>query len=515
MSTAKQFFDSTSPAPNGTTAARSEQHSKAMSSLQNAMVTRWPFRRRLQFALQNIRSAFPLWISDVCSLAAIMALSAICLRVLGVASELNAVLPLIVAQSLIVTFAFGLLRLYPGVGLHPVVELRQSAYGLLLGFGCSIVGLLLSERSTNHALLLLLISAPFSLALVPTLRQFARQVLAKTSWWCQPVMVFAGPNNAQNLWYHLARQPELGWRPVSLIASSVETEGIADVDVPDTTEVRSYDDVVRIALSRNVFCGILDQDAGCNPEVLESLHTVLPRLVTVVSQSETPALWVEGTECAGLPCICYHRALEHPLQRVAKRLFDIMISATLLMSLMPIFLTAAIALRLTSPGPIFFFHFRTGRFGKQFRIWKFRSMVVNSDELLQKYLAEHPELREEWRTSIKLENDPRITSVGRILRKTSIDELPQLWNVLNGSMSLVGPRPILNEEVEKYGSTYPLYAQVRPGMTGLWQVSGRNNTSYEKRLHYVSYYVRNWSLWLDWYIVLKTFRVVVSADGAS
>jgi Undecaprenyl-phosphate galactose phosphotransferase WbaP len=481
-------------------------------------VQRWTYRRRWHYFSQNLKSALPLWLSDVASIVVCMALCLATLQLLQLHPSLTASLWLITAQVVISTFALFLLKLYPGVGLHPVIELRQSAYAIILSFGCSMIGLLLSEQASSKQLYLLLLSGPMALVVLPTMRQYSRQLLARTQWWCQPVIIFADQVHAQNLWYHLARQPELGWKPISLIASHSqpeETNGSLDIEIPDAMVLRSTKELERIAYGRHVFCGILDQNTGRHPELLEELHATLPRLVTVVSQSEAPALWVEGTECAGLPCICYHRSLEHPFQRITKRCFDVLVSGTLLLFLLPIFMTAGIALKLTTRGTIFFSHFRTGRFGKQFRIWKFRSMVTNSDELLQKYLAEHPELDEEWQKSIKLENDPRITPVGRILRKTSIDELPQLWNVFIGNMSLVGPRPILNEEVAKYGSTYPLYAQVRHGMTGLWQVSGRNNTSYEKRLHYVSYYVRNWSLWLDWYIVLKTFRVVVSADGAS
>jgi lipopolysaccharide/colanic/teichoic acid biosynthesis glycosyltransferase len=147
-------------------------------------------------------------------------------------------------------------------------------------------------------------------------------------------------------------------------------------------------------------------------------------------------------------------------------------------------------------------------------MWKFRSMFTNGDALLEYYLDAHPEVREEWETTQKLKWDPRITRIGRFIRKTSLDELPQLWNVLRGDMSLVGPRPILLEEEAKYGDYYALYTMVSPGITGMWQVSGRSNTTYEERLQLVAYYVRNWSLWLDIYLMLKTVRIVLFGRGA-
>jgi lipopolysaccharide/colanic/teichoic acid biosynthesis glycosyltransferase len=142
-------------------------------------------------------------------------------------------------------------------------------------------------------------------------------------------------------------------------------------------------------------------------------------------------------------------------------------------------------------------------------------MVNNSEAILKDYLATHPDAMEEWRRDLKLRNDPRIIpGIGSFLRRTSLDELPQLWNVIVGDMSLVGPRPIVTDEVEKYQEVYPLYERVRPGMTGLWQVSGRNNTSYEDRVRLDHYYIRNWSLWFDYFILLRTFRTVVMREGS-
>lgn len=141
-------------------------------------------------------------------------------------------------------------------------------------------------------------------------------------------------------------------------------------------------------------------------------------------------------------------------------------------------------------------------------------MFQNADQVLSVHLESNPALREEWLRDHKLKNDPRVTLVGRFLRKTSLDELPQLWNVLRGEMSLVGPRPIVSAEVAKYGEYFDDYQAVRPGITGLWQVSGRNNTTYEERVKYDEYYVRNWSIWLDLYILCKTVKTVLLGEGA-
>jgi Undecaprenyl-phosphate galactose phosphotransferase WbaP len=178
------------------------------------------------------------------------------------------------------------------------------------------------------------------------------------------------------------------------------------------------------------------------------------------------------------------------------------------------FLILAILIKLDSPGPVFYRQRRIGRFGRKFSVYKFRTMVQNADEVLKECLEKSPELKAEWLATHKLKQDPRVTRLGALLRKLSLDELPQLWNIIIGDMSMVGPRPIVDAEVEKYGKCFNLYIQVRPGLTGLWQVSGRNNTTYERRVELDEYYVRNRSLKLDLQILLKTALVVITRDGA-
>ena len=178
------------------------------------------------------------------------------------------------------------------------------------------------------------------------------------------------------------------------------------------------------------------------------------------------------------------------------------------------FLAIMILIKLDSPGPVFYRQTRIGRFGRKFQIVKFRTMVENADQVLQDYLDHSPELKAQWLATHKLKQDPRVTRLGCTLRKLSLDELPQLWNILIGEMSLIGPRPIVDAEVEKYGKCFDLYIQVRPGLTGLWQVSGRNDTTYEHRVALDEYYIRNRSLMLDLQILWKTVFVVLSKEGA-
>jgi lipopolysaccharide/colanic/teichoic acid biosynthesis glycosyltransferase len=173
-----------------------------------------------------------------------------------------------------------------------------------------------------------------------------------------------------------------------------------------------------------------------------------------------------------------------------------------------------ISIMLDSKGGPFYNPTRIGKGGRRFSAYKFRTMVPNADQILQRYLEEFPELKAEWLATHKLKQDPRVTRVGAILRKLSLDELPQFWNIVIGDMSLIGPRPIVDDEIERYGECFELYIQVRPGLTGLWQVSGRSDTSYQKRVALDEYYLLHRNIRLDIWILLKTVYVVVGRKGA-
>ncbi len=200
--------------------------------------------------------------------------------------------------------------------------------------------------------------------------------------------------------------------------------------------------------------------------------------------------------------------------RLFKRIFDITATVIGGILILPVIAIVAILIYLDSPGPIVFGHKRVGQGGKEFPCYKFRSMVPNAQEALEIYLKENPEAREEWERDFKLKDDPRVTKIGKFLRKTSLDELPQLWNVLIGDMSLVGPRPIVRAEVEKYGEYINDFYLVPPGITGVWQVSGRSDTTYEERVLMDSWYVHNWSVWIDIVYLVKTVLAVLKGKGA-
>lgn len=198
-----------------------------------------------------------------------------------------------------------------------------------------------------------------------------------------------------------------------------------------------------------------------------------------------------------------------------KRILDIIVSIAALILALPFLFVIAVAIRVSSKGSIVYAHERIGRGGKPFKCYKFRTMHKDADMLLVEYFAKHPELKEEWDRCRKLKDDPRVTKIGKLLRKLSLDEFPQFWNILKGDMSVVGPRAMVREEIEKkLGTKAPKILSVRPGLTGIWQTSGRSNTTYERRIQLDELYVEKRSLWMDIKLILKTVPSMISTEGA-
>lgn len=200
--------------------------------------------------------------------------------------------------------------------------------------------------------------------------------------------------------------------------------------------------------------------------------------------------------------------------RVTKRCIDVVVSVLALACTFPVILAIAVAIKLDSPGPVLFAHQRVGMHGKPLWVIKFRTMVLDADQTLRDHLAQRPEQKVAWEASFKLPDDPRITSIGRFLRRFSLDELPQLVNVLLGQMSLVGPRPVTEDELQRFGRGAALILRAAPGITGLWAVSGRSDTSYDKRVELECRYMTDWSLQLDLSILMRTVPVVFRGSGS-
>ncbi len=354
---------------------------------------------------------------------------------------------------------------------------------------------------TNATILVPLLFA----ALAAPVNRLAKHALARAGLWTLPVVVVGdGPAAAeaeaalgsdQSLGYHFVARID----PVSVMAES--------------TPLR-----LRTALQRHRARRLLiaiDGDGALQRQVVEcALRERVP--FSVAAPSHTfPAFDWDPTRLfsCDTTVLSFRDGLSRPSQRLAKAALDVSLAALLLVLAVPLFLLLAAVIRLDG-GPVFYTQRRLGAGGRPFRCLKFRTMVVDSERALQTLLAADPALAAEWQATRKLARDPRITWVGRFLRRTSLDELPQLLNVLRLEMSLVGPRPIVESEVPLYGEHIAHYYAIRPGMTGLWQISGRSSTSYARRVQLDVWYVNNWSVWNDLAVLLKTIPVVIGREGA-
>ena len=249
-------------------------------------------------------------------------------------------------------------------------------------------------------------------------------------------------------------------------------------------------------------------------EVLRHAVGRVPQLYILPDIAQLDIAEVEISRVGGQPVLLFNQGLRSPFNAALKRAVDVMGALGGLLVLSPLLLVVWLAVKLSSPGPAIYRHRRFGVGRRYIFLNKFRTMVTNADEVLERLLASDEQARAEWAAQCKLRDDPRITPVGRLLRKFSLDELPQIVNVLMGDMSLVGPRPISEVEYDKYTVWQDNRMSVRPGLTGLWQVSGRGDLDFEDRIKLDMYYIRNWSIWLDFRIILKTLTVLVSKEGA-
>jgi Undecaprenyl-phosphate galactose phosphotransferase WbaP len=409
--------------------------------------------------------------------------------------------------------AYGAAGLYPGVGVSPVDELRRICISTTFTYLVLGAGIFLFREGETYSRGVFLLAWLLSIIAVLLGRLVVRQLFSTSPWWGYPVLILGGGKTGELVIRTLKHQPRFGLNPVAVLDDNPDRcADICGVPVIGPLSIAPF-----IAKQRDIQHAIVAMP-GVSRErlltILERYASTFSHLLMIPDLFGVASLWVGTQDLGGILGLEIRQRLLLPGPRMTKALLDILLTLTLGVLLLPIVMGIALLIKLDSRGPIFYGQKRLGQDGNYFIAWKFRSMVENADEVLASHLALDKDLRQQWDTDHKLRRDPRITRVGYFLRRTSLDELPQLWNVLRGEMSLVGPRPIVDEEVARYAEKYDLYTQVLPGITGLWQVSGRNNVSYLERVNLDAFYVRNWSIWLDIYILIRTFWVVLIGEGA-
>ncbi|MDR7605590.1 MAG: undecaprenyl-phosphate galactose phosphotransferase WbaP [Armatimonadota bacterium] len=415
--------------------------------------------------------------------------------------------------TVLLVLANGLQGLYPGFGTNAVEELRRTSASVSLVHLVAGAATFVVRGAEVYSRAVFLVAWLLALVLVPVGRAAVRHVFCRSRWWGYPVLILGAGRTGELLAKALQEAPGLGLRPVAFL----DDDPAKPARVAGLPVLGGVDLAPRVAREVGISHALVAMPGAGRERLLQVVDryaSVFPHLLVVPDLFGLSSLWVAARDLQGVVALEVRQQLLLRGPRLLKRTLDLAATVVLGLLSLPLIALVAAAVRLDSPGPVFFAQTRIGKGGRKFRAWKFRTMVRDADQLLERFLQDHPALRAEWERDQKLRDDPRVTRVGRLLRRTSLDELPQLWNVLRGEMSLVGPRPIVDEEVGRYGPRFTLYAQVLPGITGLWQVSGRNDTTYEQRVELDSYYVRNWSPWLDLYILARTVWVVLTGRGA-
>ena len=389
--------------------------------------------------------------------------------------------------------------------MNPVEELRRLVLSSLGSF--VLFGAVLSVTRENFAFsrVALISSCCLSTFMLPFGRFFSRYLLWKMKIGSIPAVIIGDKELAAST---VAKMANDDYSILSLKASSCNAEifpGLPDMNMEQLIEFARKEDINYL-----IYCN----ESGNYSREMEDLLSDFLHVLVVNNTERFPVLWT-------YPVSFYHYfsfEIGNRLLRkgvlLEKRILEVILSAFgLIVAFIPgIFL--AILVKFSSRGPVFYRAKRLGKDGKTIYVLKFRTMNPDADDKLEQLLAENPDLMAEWEKNFKLDNDPRITKIGRFLRQTSLDELPQFINVLKGEMALIGPRPIVEKEVAYYGEDYKVFSSVKPGITGLWQVSGRSDVDYEERVALDVFYVNNWSIWLDFYIFVATFNAVLFRRGA-
>ncbi len=460
----------------------------------------------------------PRWTATSFLIADFLALSfafwfcVFCRRILGGEIDLEIYLR-ISPLALLFLIAFGTAGLYPGIGLNPVEELRRicltaSLVHLFMGTATFLI-----RDGEKYSRAVFLAAWLLTLILVPLSRTICRIICCRLPGWGCSTVIIGGGEMARRVAEFLRAKPEFGLKAaLAILDDPSESREIA-MDMPVLTHA---DDAIGFARELGISHAILAMPESPRNvgEMLERYGHAFSHLLIVFDLPGFYSHWLSPKDMDGILGLEVQQKLLMLTSRVAKRILDCVLTIVGGIVIVPLLGLIALAIQLDNPGPVFYGQTRIGKGGRTFIAWKFRSMIQNADEELERYLSAHPELREEWEMNHKLKDDPRVTRVGRFLRRSSFDELPQFWNFFKEESGWVGPRPIVSKEVSRYGNHYPAYTRVTPGITGLWQVSGRNDTSYAERVEFDAYYVRNWSVWLDLYLLFRTVSVVLAGKGA-
>jgi len=405
---------------------------------------------------------------------------------------------------------------YHRLVVHPAMEMRD----MMRATTFAVLGVFVGLRAggVTETDLVVGLFGLIAIIVVPVTRALVRIFGARTSWWGIPVVVISYDGMGREIVNGLRRWAEMGLRPIALFERRTspalsDTEGVEDDLYMGEPKDSAY--IARNRGIRNAIISLSSSDNGLNADRIRYYTKMFKQVYMLREGCGKSAFWAalpvrEGF--AGVFMTNVHASYRG--YRLLKRALDVLGSLAVGIVLLPLLLILSVLIRVDSRGPVLFKQLRMGRAGRIYSVYKFRTMHPDSEERLTQILASDEERKREYVAFHKLSDDPRITRVGSFLRRYSLDELPQLWNVLVGDMSLVGPRAYIPGEISDMVGLERVVLQMRPGITGLWQVSGRNELSFQTRVDLDGEYVQNATLWLDLYIIVRTFPVVLTGQGA-
>ena len=400
---------------------------------------------------------------------------------------------------------------YSGASIGPAEEFRRIFYtltGVFITLGFANYAYRPDEYLYSRSILIGSWTA--CLFFIPANRFVFRKLCTGLNLWGVPAVLIGSGKIARDVAENLTKHPEYGLRLIGFFNEHAS-------DFLGLPFLGTLSDIPAFAAKKSIQYAIIardETDMDSMDGLIKEYGTLFPHVLFIPKPVAQSSVWITPRDLGGILGLEVRHNLQIPHTYLTKRCIDFLLTLPCLLIGSVLMGIIALLIKLDSPGPILFHHQRIGKNRKPFVIYKFRTMSRNADSQLPDILADRPDLQTEWETYGKLEHDPRITRIGHWLRATSLDELPQLFNVLQGKLALVGPRPVVEKELAYYGDDADLFDRVMPGLTGLWQVSGRNHLSYADRVRLDNYYANNWSVWLDLYILSKTVFAVLFRHGA-
>lgn len=453
---------------------------------------------------------FLLILTDYCSVYGTLVLSLFIYYLLGAKYEMVVSIELVFFPCIFIVInsfsrLYGGSILYPGLGVNKIEELKRITINLIASYFLLFSYFGMVRNAERYSRVAIALSLLLSVVIVPIFRHAIRYLLRNLKWDKIPVLVVGAGKTGklvqqtilEDYYYGLEFKgfiDDRGGEEENVLGKLEELQSIAD----------------RMGVSYVVLCLPFHALAKWIHQWMGHFQHIL----LIPDNAVYPILWVYPMTLGHYSGLEISNRMRMKGYRLCKLMLEFLLAAGIIPFIFLPGLLIALLIKITSPGPVFYRARRLGQNGKVIRILKFRTMYVGADKNLSTLLEENPELRKEWESKFKLKDDPRITPLGKFLRKTSLDELPQFWNVVRGEMAVIGPRPIVPAEVKYYGRNYKIFSGVKPGITGLWQVSGRSNTTYKSRVNLDLYYVNNWSVWMDYFIFLKTIKEVLLRNGA-